>query len=182
MAFVVSFSGHRPNKLGGWNWEASFNRKIRDYYKGKLRELIFEHKGEELIFVSGMAEGFDMFMAAVILELKEEYPGIKLVAAVPFLKQPDTWYSEDIVQRYHSLLRNADRVVFVDDIKEYRVKDIPVGEYHVAKLFNRNDWMTSIMDLGIVLYDGSKIGGTKDFLSRAMKRGKPLEITNPRDI
>lgn len=42
-----------------------------------------------------MASGFDMTAAEAVLQVRERYEGIKLIAAVPFRKQPLWFEAED---------------------------------------------------------------------------------------
>lgn len=180
MIKTYAFSGHRPNKLGGWNWDAPFNKKIREHYSAKLRTIMSIYRNDQLVFLCGMADGFDMYMADVVLELKKEFPKVLLVAAVPFKNQPVVW-SEEVKERYTRILDRCDRVVYVDDLSQYRMPSVEVGDYHNVKYLNRNDYMVSVMDEGIVLWDGSS-GGTCDFVKRASKYGKYIDVTKPRDI
>lgn len=39
-------------------------------------------------YYTGMANGFDMIAAEAVLQVREEYGDIVLIAAVPFRKQP----------------------------------------------------------------------------------------------
>ena len=43
-------------------------------------------------YYTGMASGFNMTAAEAVLQVRERYEGIKLIAAVPFRKQP-LWLS-----------------------------------------------------------------------------------------
>ena len=52
--------------------------------KNKLKEEIIKAiKNGYTTFISGMALGFDMICAEIILQLKKEYPNIKLIGAIP---------------------------------------------------------------------------------------------------
>ena len=42
-------------------------------------------------FYCGMALGFDMMAAEVVLSLKDKFPNIRLIAVVPFLGQSNRW-------------------------------------------------------------------------------------------
>lgn len=52
--------------------------------KEKLKQLIKESiSNGYLYFISGLALGFDIFAAEMVLEIKKEYPKIKLIAVLP---------------------------------------------------------------------------------------------------
>ncbi|PAD70642.1 hypothetical protein CHH83_02230 [Bacillus sp. 7586-K] len=70
------FTGHRPNKLHGYDPKTEGNQKML----WKLRDEIVNHIETYNVetFISGMALGIDMWAARIVLKLKEIYPSIKL--------------------------------------------------------------------------------------------------------
>ena len=68
---TCAFTGHRPKGLG---YPESDGRCAA--LKEKLRSLIVKLIEEEGVtyFISGMAQGVDMYAAEIVLELKEQYP------------------------------------------------------------------------------------------------------------
>ena len=61
-----------------------------------------------------MASGFDMTAAEAVLQVRERYEGIKLIAAVPFRKQP-LWFEAEDRLLYARLLERMDQVVMVSE-------------------------------------------------------------------
>ena len=89
----VAFTGHRS---------------VHEYKKG---ELIKKLRGKIRLlyamgirnYYCGMAIGFDMLAAEVVLSLRSELPYLKLIAVVPFKEQSARWnYQEQA--RYKRLL------------------------------------------------------------------------------
>ena len=78
---TCAFTGHRPKGLG---YPESDGRCTA--LKEKLRSLIVKLIEEEGVthFISGMAQGVDMYAAEIVLELKEKYPQITLECAIPY--------------------------------------------------------------------------------------------------
>ena len=78
---TCAFTGHRPKGLG---YPESDGRCTA--LKEKLRSLIIRMMEEEGVthFISGMAQGVDMYAAEIVLELKEKYPQITLECAIPY--------------------------------------------------------------------------------------------------
>ena len=69
------FTGHLPEKLS-----VPAEIVIR-----KLEDAIEEAFSDGFIFyITGMAKGVDIWAAEAVLQLKKEYPHIKLICAVPF--------------------------------------------------------------------------------------------------
>ena len=63
-------------------------------------------------FITDMARGIDIWAGENVLELKAEYPEIKLVTASPY-KGFETSWSMKWQNRYNNLLRHADAVQFL---------------------------------------------------------------------
>ena len=78
---TCAFTGHRPKGLG---YPESDGRCAA--LKEKLRSLIVKLMEEEGVthFISGMAQGVDMYAAEIVLELKKQHPQITLECAIPY--------------------------------------------------------------------------------------------------
>ena len=101
---TCAFTGHRPKGLG---YPESDRRCAA--LKEKLRSLIIRMMEEEGVthFISGMAQGVDMYAAEIVLELKKQYPQITLECAIPYERQAVRW-PEALRNRYFSIAeRNA---------------------------------------------------------------------------
>ena len=88
---ICAFTGHRPKGLG---YPESAGRCAA--LKEKLRSLIIRMIEEEGVthFISGMAQGVDMYAAEIVLELKKQYPQITLECAIPYERQA-VWYARE---------------------------------------------------------------------------------------
>lgn len=73
MTKTACFTGHRPNKLNG------YNPKDNSEMLFKLRDIVVDHIENKEVdtFISGMALGVDMWASKIVLKLKETYPHIK---------------------------------------------------------------------------------------------------------
>lgn len=65
-------------------------------------------------FGSGGARGFDLMAADVVLQLKKEFPHIRLIMVLPCRHQTRGWRGED-VRHYDRILTQADKVVYVQE-------------------------------------------------------------------
>ena len=85
---TCAFTGHRPKGLG---YPESDGRCTA--LKEKLRSLIIRMIEKEGVthFISGMAQGVDMYAAESVLELKKQYPQITLECAIPYERQAAYW-------------------------------------------------------------------------------------------
>lgn len=89
----------------------------RDYnlLKQKTKNAIVALIGKGVIyFGAGGARGFDTIAAETVLELKKDYPQIKLILVLPCPDQTKGWKEGDI-RKYNIIKENADKVVFTAD-------------------------------------------------------------------
>jgi len=145
---IISGTGHRPSKLGGYSKEASKKlSSLACYY-------LEQNKPDAVI--SGMALGWDISLALAALACE-----IPLTCAVPFRGQEERWPDES--QRvFRYVLEHAEKVVYVSP-----------GGYHPAKMQFRNEWMVDNCDELLALWDGSN-GGTGNCIRYALKQKKPV--------
>ena len=157
---VISVTGHRPNKLYGYDVADWRYTKL----KNDLRVLLVHNHCTEAI--TGMAMGVDMIFAIAVLELQKEGYDIKLHCAIP-CQNHDAMWSDETKDLYHRILKRADKVVLVSDIP-----------YQPWVMQKRNEYMVNLADMVIAVWDGSK-GGTSNCVKYAKKVGKPLMVVNP---
>lgn len=150
---AVCFTGHRPNKLGGY----IENNPIANYVKAQLRDVIVNSiKEGYTTFISGMALGVDMWVAEIVLELRKANPQIKLIAAVPFSGQECKWPSQS-QKRWRGIIDQADDVVHVCE-----------AGYSAWKMQKRNEWMVDHAARVVAVWDGTS-GGTGNCVGYAKK-------------
>ena len=82
-----------------------------------LRKIIEEQiKAGVVFYGAGGALGFDALAAQTVLEMKKEYPQLRLILVLPCEDQTRGWRSEDIAV-YEDIKRRSDKVVYVS--REY---------------------------------------------------------------
>lgn len=157
---VVTITGHRPNKLYGYDLRATGYAILRSFIKKRLTEF---HCTE---LYTGMALGVDQLAALAILDLRDEGLCIKLHAAVPCRGHSSRWpkTSRDL---YDAILSKCDTVTLVTD-----------APYSAPLMQRRNAWMADRADLILAVWDGSP-GGTKNCVDYARKTGKPVWRHDP---
>lgn len=153
---IVSFTGHRPNKIGGFKLPNPTYIKICQQIESTLKEL----KPEKVI--SGMALGVDQWAAYISYKLK-----IPFIAAVPFINQESKWPTSS-QETYNKLIKLASEVTIVSD-----------GEYSANKMQIRNEWMVDRSDQLIAIWDGSA-GGTGNCVNYAKSKNKSIIYISPR--
>ena len=159
---ALCFIGHRSQKLP-WRFNEQDSRCVdmRKTTKEKIEQSINDGY---VYFISGMALGFDMICAEIVLELKKKYPHIKLVCAIPCKNQDKLW-SDGYKKRYHKILSKADTIRYISE------------EYTKTCMLERNDYMLKNSSTVIALFNGLA-GGTKSTIQKANRMGLKIEIIN----
>ena len=176
----ISFTGHRPNKLGGYQWGNKIQKEVRKEIEKNILDIIERTEEKEIVFYSGGAIGVDQIAFEVVDGLKEviwfinEDITIKNNIAIPFKDQDRLWRIND-KERYKSQKERADNVIYVDTEKGYEVSGTKEGKYDVRKMQKRNEYMVDNSDILIAVFDGSK-SGTKNCIDYAKEHNKEIII------
>jgi len=163
----VMVTGHRPPKVGGYRTPNPTEQWVRSSLRTVLKGLQTRH--EDLSAVTGMALGADTIFAEVCLELDIPY-----TAAVPFKGQESRWPEESQI-RYWTLLKQAERIVIVDEIPAYH------SDHFGGKLHCRNKWMIDHSDMTVAVWDGSDGGTSYTVKGSQRRRGRKILRVDPRN-
>lgn len=148
---IVAFTGHRPDKLGGWDplhpVVESVKKSIRDFLAVRWPRYV----------ISGMALGVDQWAAQTCVDL-----GIPFIAALPCEGMEVTWPLPS-QERFRVLLAKARQQVIVSP-----------GPYKPWKMQRRNEWMVDNCELLAAVHDGSS-GGTYNCIEYALSVDRPVE-------
>ena len=150
-AATAAFTGHR------W-YDSSRKQCMKSSIEASVREA---YKNGITNFMSGMAIGFDLLAAGVVLSLKREYPDITLTAVVPFKEQASR-FNDDDKCIYNKYLSKADKIVIVSD------------DYYLRCYLDRDRYMVDHSSMLIACYDGRKKGGTFWTVNYARRTGRKV--------
>ena len=145
---IVSVTGHRPNKLGG------YSTKAFEHLVSIFTVWLEENKPEEAI--SGMALGVDQAFAVAAIRLN-----IPVAAYIPCLNHSCKWPTPS-QELYTRILNKCSRTVQVTE-----------KTYTNDCMNKRNEAMVNDADLVLAMWDGSS-GGTGNCVKYAEKRNKQL--------
>ena len=146
-----TFTGHRDIEFS----------KIRPL-KVALRDAILQCYNEGVTnFICGMALGFDMMAAEIVLNLRDECPDITLTAVVPFDGQEDRWRPSE-QHRYDSILDEADQVIILSE------------RYFKGCEMKRNAFMANGSCRVIAYFNGEPHGGTYYTFKSANEAGQQV--------
>lgn len=155
---ILAVTGHRPQKLGGWN------RGIHDGLGAFAMAVLADRRPSGVI--TGMALGWDQAVAVACVRL-----GIPFVAAVPFEGQESRWNDQQQGD-YEKLLLCASQVHIV--CERHQVEDAGVP----WAMQERNCWMVDNSSGLLALWDGSK-GGTGNCVRYAKEGRREIENVWP---
>lgn len=162
----VAFTGHRPKDLYGYD--------TREPYKIVARKIAENLKtlDNELIVITGGAQGIDQLAFWAAEHLKKEGWNVKNILAVPFKGQELRWSQTGMFSQteYRKMLTMADKVVYLSDNSQDAVR----------KLDERNHWMVDKSDVLVCVTPYVDIehrpGGTGNCVRYAVSRNHPYLI------
>ena len=176
--YPVALTGHRPSKLGGYDRFNPVASRILDAAAGWLEESLREHPN--LVVISGLALGWDQWVADLCLEL-----GVTFVGAAPCRGQSSRW-PDNSKSEYQRICRGADEKAARSlntgpDGSEVLARNRGVvyvldGPYSGPDCMQqRNVWMVDHAHEVLACYDGSS-GGTGNCVKYAKKQGVPVHV------
>ena len=159
-----AFTGHRPLKFP-WRYDETDSRCV--ILKSVLTEQIKALAEAGVTeFLSGMAEGTDVWCAEIVLELRKDNPALKLHCVLPCEEQADYW-STEAQKRYHDVVRQADQITSVN------------RKYTKSCMLERNHWLVDHAGRLLAVYNGEYRGGTAATIRYAQKAKRKIIIINP---
>ena len=140
------FTGHRPGKLKQSETEikAALSYAIDHAIQRGFRT-----------FITGMAQGVDLWAAELVIERKQANPDLHLICAIPHPGFEHSW-SSDWQKRYHDVLNSAD------------LSRIISPHFSMSCYQKRNMWMVDHSSLLIAAFNGEP-GGTRNTIQYAQQ-------------
>ena len=161
---AAAFTGHRPQKFP-WRYHEADPRCVA--LKAVLAEQIAALANAGVTqFLSGMAEGTDVWSALSVLTLQEKNPKVKLHCILPCREQADKWTASSQTL-YRSILERADSVVYVS------------RAYHKNCMLERNRFLVDHASILLAVYNGEWRGGTAATMRYAQKLGREIIVIDP---
>lgn len=162
---TACLTGHRPKSLP-WGYDEGEENCVR--FKEEL-EKIFNGAVDYGVttFLTGMAEGFDMIGAEILLKIRKNR-NIKVIAVVPCIGQELKWRIEQ-QKRYKQILQKCDEVITLSK------------DYTPTCMNDRNKYMVNNSSICIACWNG-KPSGTGNTVRFAKQNGNRIRIINPENF
>lgn len=159
-----AFTGHRPKSFP-WKYDETARdcALLKDALSEQIRLLADRGVTD---FLSGMALGADLWCAEIVLGLRKENPALSLHCILPCEGQENKWPASE-QERYHSILRQADDVVFVN------------RAYSRDCMLERNRYMVDHASVLLAVYNGARRSGTGATVNYARKMGREIIVIDP---
>ena len=157
------FTGHRPDKLP-WGFDEQDSRCL-DLKKSLARELEGLYRRGFRHFISGMAQGCDLYFAEAALALREQYPELTVEGAVPCPAQADRW-QEGQRRRWKDILSRCD------------LETVMQQHYDRYCMFRRDRYMADRSAAVLAVFDGTP-GGTQYTLNYAAEKKLEILLLDP---
>ncbi len=161
---TVCFTGHRPQSFHfGFDETHPDCVSLIENIRKEIENLILHFSADT--FYTGMAQGVDTWAAEAVISLKEKYPNIKLIAAIPCPEQSLKW-RKSAIDRYNKILSHCDSQITTSP------------SYHRGCMHVRNRYMVDHSDIVLAVLDKTKSGGTASTVNYAEKQGKMIVHLN----
>lgn len=116
------------------------------------------------VFITGMAPGIDLWAGCIVLRLKDRFPDIKLIAAVPYPEFRERW-SDEWKAKYDRIISGADCVQIISRAPS------------TTAYQRRNEWMVDHSSKVIAVYSG-KASGTRNTIRYAKEQKVKIKYIN----
>ena len=161
---TCAFTGHRPHKFP-WKNNESDPRCIalKATLVVQIKNLIAAGVTD---FYSGMADGSDVWLSQIVLDLRKQNPALSLHCVLPCEGQADTW-SASAQERYRLILNQADSADYIS------------RKYYDGCMIDRNHRLVDAAAHLLAVYNGERRGGTAATVRYAQKLGRDIWIVDP---
>ncbi len=157
MGNVLLVTGYKAHELGIFSDDHPGLPIIKAALRIRMSQLI-EEKSIEWVLISGQT-GVELWAGETTLDLRDEYPDLKLAVLTPFLEQESKW-KEPTQDYYNMIMAEAD---FVESITS-RPYENP------SQLKAKNEFLIRKSNAMLVLYDEETRGSPDYYLKESENR------------
>ena len=161
---ACAFTGHRPKSFP-WKYDESDSDCVllKEVLTVQIKALADRGVTD---FLSGMAQGTDLWCSEIVLGLRKKNPALKLHCVLPCKGQESKWPAS-AQEHYRSILAQANEVVYVGQ------------EYNRDCMLKRNRYLVDHSSILLAVYNGSFRSGTGATVRYAQKLNREIIIIDP---
>ena len=161
---VCAFTGHRPRSFPWkYNEAAPDCVLLKEVLAEQIKALADRGVTD---WLSGMAQGVDLWYAQIVLDLRKENPALKLHCILPCEGQESKW-SASAQELYRSILAQANEVIYVGQ------------EYSRDCMLVRNRYLVEHSSILLAVYNGSFRSGTGATVRYARRLNREIIMIDP---
>ena len=169
---VLGITGHRPDKLFGYDMRRPEYENMRKSFQKLILELHVERivcggaLGADLLFLEAAVQLNQMLKSAMASDENLTGPVrlTEIVIAAPFPGYDSRWKKADR-EKLAELQKHCETIYISDFYTPYAYQ-------------KRNEYIVDVSDIILAVWDGSP-SGTKNCVEYAQKRRKPIIISRP---
>ena len=161
---ACAFTGHRPKSFPwGYDENAPSCVLLKEVLASQISALAEQGVTD---FLSGMAQGVDLWCAQIVLDLRKTHPALKLHAILPCEGQERKW-TASAQEHYRSILAQANEVIYVGQ------------EYSRNCMLKRNRYLVDHSSILLAVYNGTYQSGTGMTVRYAQRLKREIIIIDP---
>ena len=161
---ACAFTGHRPKSFPwGYDENAPSCVLLKEVLASQISALAEQGVTD---FLSGMAQGVDLWCAQIVLDLRKTNPALKLHAILPCEGQESKW-TVSAQEHYRSILAQANEVIYVGQ------------EYSRNCMLKRNRYLVDHSSILLAVYNGTYQSGTGMTVRYAQRLKREIIIIDP---
>ena len=161
---VCAFTGHRPKSFP-WQYDetASDCVLLKEVLTAQIGALADRGVTD---FLSGMAQGTDLWCSEIVLDLKKKNPALRLHCILPCKGQESKW-TASAQEHYRSILAQANEIVYVGQ------------GYSRDCMLERNRYLVDHSSILLAVYNGTWRSGTGATVRYAQKLNREIITLDP---
>ena len=161
---VCAFTGHRPKSFP-WKYDETAPDCVllKEFLAAQIEALVNQGVTD---YLSGMAQGTDLWCSQIVLDLKKKNPTLMLCCVLPCENQEVKWPAP-MQEQYRSILGQASDVIYVS------------RKYSQGCMLERNRWLVDHSSALLAVYNRSFRSGTGATVRYALKQGREVIIIDP---
>lgn len=164
---TCAFTGHRPSHFS-FGYAHTHPDCLR--LQSALGQAIAGLEEQGITnFITGMAQGVDLWAARQVLLLREKNPAVRLIAAIPCATQAGGW-PRYLAREYEEILAQCDEKICLHET------------YTPSCMMERNRWMVDHAQVLLAVYDGKPGGGTAATVRYAEKKAQEIYFLDPESL
>lgn len=161
---TCAFTGHHPKSFPWGYDEAAPNCVLlKEILAAQIKALA---DGGVTDFLSGMAQGTDLWCAQIVLDLRKNNPALRLCCILPCEEQERKWPTATQAL-YCSILDQANEAIYVG------------REYNQDCMLKRNRYLVNHASILLAVYNGTYRSGTGMTVRYAQRLKREIIIINP---